>query len=154
MSRAEKTDMNDSPWLAVLARFGLVRGSFIPSQDLREPRLVSRYRRKLIAMRASEINRFHKILDDGGIKLGGVVADINGLSARVKVERVKQLLLIAASLTHHDDVLPSVHESRIANNPTFRGVFQRNRSRAAHHWHLHADQLSGRFSTPAAGVVR
>jgi transposase len=80
-----KTDMNDSQWLAVLARFGLVRGSFIPPQDLRELRLVSRYRRKLTAMRASEINRLHKILDDGGIKLGGGVSDINGLSARAMV---------------------------------------------------------------------
>lgn len=80
-----KTDMSDSQWLAVLARFGLVRGSFIPPQDLRELRMVSRYRRKLNAMRASEINRLHKILDDGGIKLGGVVSDINGVSARAMV---------------------------------------------------------------------
>ena len=80
-----KTDMSDSQWLAVLARFGLVRGSFIPPQDLRELRLLSRYRRKLVAMRASEINRLHKILDDGGVKLGGVVSDINGLSAREMV---------------------------------------------------------------------
>ena len=40
-----KTDMSDSEWLAVLARFGLVRGSFIPPKDLRELRLISRYRR-------------------------------------------------------------------------------------------------------------
>jgi transposase len=52
-----KTDMADSEWLAVLARFGLVRASFIPPKDLRELRLVSRYRRKLSAMCASEINR-------------------------------------------------------------------------------------------------
>ena len=38
-----KTDMCDSEWLAVLARFGLVRGSFIPPKDLRELRLVSRF---------------------------------------------------------------------------------------------------------------
>jgi transposase len=66
-----KTDTADSEWLAVLARFGLVKSSFIPPKDLRELRLVSRYRRKLNAMRASELNRLHKILDDGGIKLGG-----------------------------------------------------------------------------------
>ncbi len=77
-----KTDMSDSQWLAVLARFGLVRGSFIPPQDLRELRLLSRYRRKLNTMHASEVNRLHKILDDGGIKLGGVVSDLNGVSAR------------------------------------------------------------------------
>jgi transposase len=80
-----KTDMADSEWLAVLARFGLVRASFIPPKDLRELRLVSRYRRKLSAMCASEINRLHKILDDAGIKLGGVVSDINGVSARAMV---------------------------------------------------------------------
>jgi len=80
-----KTDMADSEWLAVLGRFGLVRASFIPPKDLRELRLVSRYRRKLSSMCASEINRLHKILDDGGIKLGGVVSDINGVSARAMV---------------------------------------------------------------------
>lgn len=82
--RAEKRTC-DSQSLAVLARFGLVRGSFIPPQDLRELHLLSRYRRKLVATRASEVNRLHKILDDGGIKLSGVVSDINGLSAREMV---------------------------------------------------------------------
>jgi transposase len=80
-----KTDVADSEWLAVLARFGMVKASFIPPKDLRELRLVSRYRRKLNAMRASEINRLHKVLDDGGIKLGGVVSDIDGVSARAMV---------------------------------------------------------------------
>ena len=36
-------------------------------------------------MLAAEINRLHKVLDDGGIKLGGVVSDINGVSARAMV---------------------------------------------------------------------
>ena len=77
--------MCDSEWLAVLARFGLVRGSFIPPKDLRELRLVSRYRRKLSTMLASETNRLHKTLDDAGIKLGAVVSDIKGVSAREMV---------------------------------------------------------------------
>jgi transposase len=64
----------------------LVKASFIPPKDLRELRLVSRYRRKLNAMRASELNRLHKILDDGGIKLGAVVSDIDGVSARAMVK--------------------------------------------------------------------
>ena len=77
-----KTDMADSEWLAVLGRFGLVRGSFIPPQDLRELRLVSRYRRKLTATLAAEKNRLHKVLDDAGIALGAVVSDIDGVSAK------------------------------------------------------------------------
>ena len=85
----------------MLARFGLVKASFIPPKDLRELRLVSRYRRKLNAMRASELNRLHKILDDGGIKLGGVVSDIDGVSARAMVtaliagQSIEQMLGLA-----------------------------------------------------------
>jgi transposase len=81
-----KTDIADSEWLAQLGRFGLVRPSFIPPKDLRELRLVSRYRQKLSQMQASEKNRLHKLLDDAGIKLGAVVADIDGVSARAMIE--------------------------------------------------------------------
>ena len=81
-----KTDVSDSEWLAQLARFGLLRGSFIPPKDLRELRVVSRYRRKLAAIVAGEKNRLHKVLDDAGIRLGGVVADIDGVCARKMVE--------------------------------------------------------------------
>ena len=80
-----KTDMADTEWLAVLARFGLVRASLIPPKGLRELRLVSRYRRKLTHMHSAEVNRLHKVLDDGSVKLGGVVSDINGVSARAMV---------------------------------------------------------------------
>jgi transposase len=81
-----KTDVADSEWLAQLGRFGLVRGSFIPPKDLRELRLVSRYRKKVSAMLAAEKNRRPLLLDDAGIKLGGVVADINGVSAKRMIE--------------------------------------------------------------------
>lgn len=81
-----KTDISDSEWLAQLGRFGLVKPSFIPPQDLRELRLVSRYRQKLAQILAGEKNRLHKILDDGGIKLGAVVSDIHGVSAEAMIE--------------------------------------------------------------------
>ena len=81
-----KTDISDSEWLAQLGRFGLVKPSFIPPQDLRELRLVSRYRQKLAQTLAGEKNRLHKLLDDAGIKLGAVVADIGGVSAQAMIE--------------------------------------------------------------------
>ena len=81
-----KTDMSDSEWLARLGRFGLLKPSFIPPQDLRELRLVSRYRQKLVQTLAGEKNRLHKMLDDAGIKLGAVVSDIDGVSARAMIE--------------------------------------------------------------------
>lgn len=81
-----KTDVSDSEWLAQLGRFGLVKPSFIPPQDLRELRLVSRYRQKLAQTLAGEKNRLHKLLDDAGVKLGAVVSDINGVSAWAMIE--------------------------------------------------------------------
>jgi transposase len=56
--------------------------SFIPAQELRELRLVTRYRRKLTHPLASEKNRLHKVLDEAGIRLGGLVSDSNGTSAQ------------------------------------------------------------------------
>lgn len=81
-----KTDVGDSEWLAQLGRYGLVRPSFIPPKDLRELRLLSRHRRKLIAMQAAETNRLHKLLDDAGIKLGSLVADLKGKAASAIVD--------------------------------------------------------------------
>jgi transposase len=77
-----KTDVKDSQWLASLARYGLLRGSFIPEQALRELRMLTRYRIKLEGMIASEKNRLHKTLDDAGVRLGAVITDIYGKSGR------------------------------------------------------------------------
>ena len=64
-----KTDVTDSQWLAYLARCGLLKGSFIPDESLRELRLLTRYRTKLQRMIASEKNRLHKTLDASGLRL-------------------------------------------------------------------------------------
>jgi transposase len=81
-----KTDVGDSEWLAELARCGLLRASFIPPRDLRELRLLTRYRGKLVGTLSAEKNRLHKSLDGCGIRLGTVVSDIEGVSARKMIE--------------------------------------------------------------------
>lgn len=81
-----KTDIGDAQWLATLARAGLLRGSFVPPARLRELRLVARQRVKLVGMLATEKNRLHKILTDAGIRLGVVVSDVHGKSARAMIE--------------------------------------------------------------------
>lgn len=85
-----KTDVSDSEWLAELGRCGLLRPSFIPPRDLRELRLLTRYRQKLIGVMASEKNRLHKLLDDAGLRLGCVVSDIDGVSARQIIAALSQ----------------------------------------------------------------
>jgi transposase len=81
-----KTDVGDAHWLATLARAGLLRGSFVPPAKFRELRLIGRQRQKLVGQLASEKNRLHKVLTDGGIRLGVVVSDLHGKSARAMVK--------------------------------------------------------------------
>ena len=81
-----KTDVADAQWLASLARAGLLRASFVAKADIRHLRLISRQRQKLVGMLASEKNRMHKVLSDAGIRLGVVVSDLHGLSARLMVK--------------------------------------------------------------------
>lgn len=77
-----KTDISDAEWLASLARANLLSPSFVPPVALRELRLVSRERQNIVSMLSAEKNRLHKVLTDGGIRLGVVVSDIHGQSAR------------------------------------------------------------------------
>ena len=83
-----KTDVGDAHWLATLARAGLLRGSFVPPAKLRELRLIARQRQKLVGQLASEKNRLHKVLTDSGIRLGVVVSDLHGQSARAMVKTI------------------------------------------------------------------
>ena len=83
-----KTGVGDAHWLATLARAGLLRGSFVPSAKLRELRLIARQRQKLVGQLASEKNRLHKVLTDSGVRLGVVVSDLHGQSARAMVKAI------------------------------------------------------------------
>jgi transposase len=83
-----KTDIGDAQWLATLARAGLLRGSFVPPAKLRQLRLIARQRQKLVSQLAAEKNRLHKVLTDGGIRLGVVVSDIHGQSARAMIKAI------------------------------------------------------------------
>lgn len=73
-----KTDCKDSAWIAKLLMSGLLKGSFIPPQEIREMRELYRYKKKLISQRVAERNRLQKILEDANLKVGNVVSDVFG----------------------------------------------------------------------------
>lgn len=81
-----KTDIADAQWLAILARAGLLTGSFVPSANFRELRLIARQLQTLTGILSSEKNRLHKVLTDGGIRLSVVVSDLHGQSAWAMVK--------------------------------------------------------------------
>lgn len=75
-----KTDKKDSAWLSKLLLSGLLKGSFIPTREIRELRDLIRYKKK-VQFVASETNRIINVLEDCNIKLSSVVSDVKGVSA-------------------------------------------------------------------------
>lgn len=83
-----KTDMKDAEWIAKLLRSGLIEGSFVPSEEVRDLRDLTRYRKKLVYQATSEKNRIHRILQDANIKLTSYMSDVFGKSGRLLLQRL------------------------------------------------------------------
>jgi len=81
-----KTDVRDAEWIAELLAHGLLKGSFVPPAEVRELRELTRYRSSLVRDRARTLNRLQKVLEGANLKLGSVVSDIDGVSARLMLE--------------------------------------------------------------------
>jgi transposase len=75
--KGHKTDARDCRRLAELLECGLLQGSYVPSAEQKEMRDLTRYRKKLVQARTSEIQRLGKTLESAGIKIGSVMSDIN-----------------------------------------------------------------------------
>ena len=81
-----KTDVADATWLAQLGAHGLVRGSFVPPQPIRQLRDLTRARTAITRERGREVQRLEKLLEDAGIKLSAVASDIMGVSGRAMLD--------------------------------------------------------------------
>ncbi len=81
-----KTDVADATWPAQLGAHGLVRGSFVPPEPIRQLRDLTRARTAITRERGREIQRLEKLLEDAGIKLSSVASDILGVSGRAMIE--------------------------------------------------------------------
>jgi transposase len=81
-----KTDVSDAAWLADLGAHGLVRGSLVPPEPIRQLRDLTRARTVLVRERTRQVQRLQKLLEDAGIKLSSVATDITGVSGRAMLE--------------------------------------------------------------------
>jgi len=123
----QKTDKKDSEWIAKLLLSGLLKGSFIPDESIRELRFLHRHRRKLIGMRTAEKNRLQNILEDANIKLASVVSDVFGVSGMAMIEIMPQgqtdPLILAAfakgSLVKKKDLLIKALTGKLTDHHRF-----------------------------------
>jgi transposase len=77
-----KSDVNDATWLVDLHAHGLIRGSFVPTQEVEQLRELTRTRKQLTREFARHELRIHRILDVADIKIGSVISDLLGVSGR------------------------------------------------------------------------
>ncbi len=81
-----KTDMSDAAWLADVVAHGMVRPSFVPPPAIRELRDLTRYRKRQTDIRAAEVQRLEKVLQDAGVKLSSVASEVLSMSGRNMIE--------------------------------------------------------------------
>lgn len=130
-----KTDKKDSRWLSKLLLAGLLKGSFIPPQDIRELRDLVRYKRKVTDQAASEKNRIIKILEDANIKLSSVLTNVDGATG------TKIINDLIAGTTDMDELLKHYHGKMKASKEEVRKALE-GRLTAHHQFMLKLIQQS------------
>ena len=84
--KGKKTDKKDAQWIADLFKHDLVRGSFIPPEDIRQLRDLCRYWVKLTSYMTGEKNRAQNCLTVSNLKLDSVFRDVFGKSASAIID--------------------------------------------------------------------
>ena len=64
-----KTDVNDATWIANLLACGLIKGSFVPCEEIQQLRTLLRSRKQLTREQTSHTQRIQKTLEEANIKL-------------------------------------------------------------------------------------
>src|SRR4030042_787072 len=81
-----KTDVKDCEWLTDLLSHGLLRGSFIPPEPIRDLRDLTRYRKSLTDERVRQVQRLQKFLEGANIKLASGASNVMGVSGKAMLE--------------------------------------------------------------------
>jgi transposase len=75
-----KSDVQDCQWIQQLHSYGLLRGSFRPSNELVELRSYVRQRSRLFDSAGTLVQLMHKALTQMNIQLNHVISDITGVT--------------------------------------------------------------------------
>lgn len=73
-----KSDMLDCQWLQLLHSYGLIAGSFRPSDDVRRVRTLVRHRSNLVVQAAQAVQHMQSAFDDMNVHLHHAISDLDG----------------------------------------------------------------------------
>lgn len=83
-----KTDMKDCQWIQLLHSYGLLRGSFRPSEDVCTLRALQRQMENLVAERTRCVQWMQKALDQMNVQVHRAVTDITGKTGMAIVRAI------------------------------------------------------------------
>jgi transposase len=83
-----KTDISDCQWLATLHAHGLLKGGFVPSEEIRRIQDYIRLRSDHISMAAAHVQHMQKALDRMNIKVHEVISSLVGASGMAIIEAI------------------------------------------------------------------
>ena len=96
-----KTDVKDAEWICKLLRAGLLKGSFIPPENIRELRNLTRYQKQLKHHEQNERRRIHKLLQEANIKITSVLSNIFGVAGLKILKDLSEGITDAKKLSEH-----------------------------------------------------
>jgi transposase len=85
---AQKTDFKDCRWLQKLHSYGLLRSSFVPTEEIRELRTYLRLREDHIESATESTQHMQRAFELMNIKLHNVISEITGKSGLAIIEAI------------------------------------------------------------------
>jgi transposase len=110
-----KSDVKDAQWIATLLHKGLLRGSLVPSKEIRELRTYSRKYMKLQQRQTSVLQEMERTLEMCSIRITSFVSKISGKSVINVVKKIIQGESVP------DSLLEGIH-GRIVNKHTKKTI--------------------------------
>jgi transposase len=133
-----KSDVKDAVWIADLLAHGLLRGSFVPPEEVQYLRDLTRTRKQLTREITRHTQRIQKTLEDANIKLTEVISNVVGTSGRailraiidgetspdaladlthgrLKVSRAALLDALQGRITDHHRFMLKLHLEQVEN---------------------------------------
>lgn len=140
-----KTDVQDAEWICKLLRAGLLQGSYIPEEKIRQLRDLTRYQKKLQHQIQNEKNRVHKILQDANVKLTSVLSDIFGKTGRSVLNDLSKGIKDAKQLSGHFENKRRLHHSPAQARSALKGRFTQHHQKLLSSMLAHIDFLQAQI---------
>ena len=121
-----KTDVQDAEWICKLLRAGLLKGSFIPPENIRQLRSLTRYQKQLKYQEQNEKRRVYKLLQEANIKITSVLSSIFGVTGLKMLQDLASGITDPKELSKHMENDKRLYKKKDQAIEALEGRFTKN----------------------------